>query len=99
MTTLVALSLQSVAIIESSLLTLISLLKAFLKLLQSAKRSLSSGLDSVPSTLWANFAAAVTFLINKIFSLSFKYSDLPFDWKYATVLLLFKQGCPSLVSN
>ena len=51
------------------------------KALRSAKRSLSSGPDSVPSIFWANIVAAVTLPVSIIFSLSYKYSVLPFDWK------------------
>ena len=61
------------------------------KALQSAKRSLSSRPDSIPSTFWANVAAAVTFPVFIICSLSYKYSVLPFDWKCATVLPLLKK--------
>ena len=64
------------------------------KALQSAKRSISSSSDSIPSIFWANVVAAVTFPVSIIFSL-YKYSVLPFNWKCVTVLPLFKKGDPS----
>ena len=98
MTTLVTLSLQSVAIIVSFLLTLISLLKSFLRLYKVQSAPYPPVL--IPFHLfWANFVAAVTFPVSIIFSLSYKYSVLPFDWKCATVLSLFKKGDRSLVCN
>ena len=67
--------------------------------MRAAKRSLSSGPDSIPSIFWAKLSSSLCLPVSIIFSCSYKYSILPNDWKDATVLPLFKKGDPSLPAN
>ena len=67
----------------------------FLVPYKKIKSSGSAGPDGFPTLFWKKAAAGVAFLQSIIFNNSFMSSSVPDEWRLATVIPVFKKGCPS----
>ena len=67
--------------------------------IQKIKLSGSAGPDGLPALFWKKAAASVAFPLSIIFDNSFMSSSVPDEWPLATVIPVFKKGCPSNPNN
>ena len=69
--------------------------------IQQIKPSGSAGPDGLPALFWKKAAAGVAFPLSIIFNNSFRpmSSSVPDEWRLATVIPVFKKGCPSSLNN
>ena len=67
--------------------------------LKKSKRTLSAGPDAIPSVFWASVAAALALPVSILFTSSYIFSKLPYDWKNAIVRPHYKKGDPCIVKN
>ena len=63
------------------------------------KSNSSAGPDGLPALLWKKEAASFAFPLSIIFNNSFMSSSVPDEWRLATVIPVFKKGCPSSPNN
>ena len=69
------------------------------KALKKSKRTLSAGPDAIPSVFWASVAAALALPVSILFTSSYIFSKLPYDWKNALVRPLYKKGDCALLKT
>ena len=67
--------------------------------IQKIKSSGSAGPDGLPTLFWKKAGAGVAFPLSIIFNNSFMSSSVPDEWRLATVIHIFKKGCPSSPNN
>ena len=73
--------------------------KVVYKAMCNAKHSFSVGPNGLPSIIWVKLATALSLPVSIVFAASYKFAVLPSAWRRACVLLHFKKGNPSVVSN
>ena len=61
------------------------------KALKKCKRTLSAGPDAVLSVLWVSVAAVLALPVSILFTSSYIFSKLPYDWKNAIIRPLYKK--------
>ena len=69
------------------------------KALKKSKRTLSAGPDAIPSVFWAGVAETLELPVSILFTSSYIFSKLSYDWKNAIVRPLYKKGDPYIVKN
>ena len=69
------------------------------KALKKPKWTLSAGPDAIPSVFWASVAAALALPVSILFTSSYIFSKLPYDWKNAIVRPIYRKGDPCIVKN
>lgn len=57
------------------------------------------GVDGIRNTFLKRYASQIAEYSANMFSVSFRTSDLPFDWKVARVVPIHKSGDRSILSN
>ena len=67
--------------------------------IQKIKLNGSAGPDGLFALFWKKAAAGVAFHLSIIFDNSFMSSSVPDEWRLATVIPVFKKGCPSNPNN
>ena len=67
--------------------------------IQKIKSSDSARSDGYPALFRKKAAAGVAFPLSIIFNNSFMSSSVPDEWRLATVICVFKKGCPSSPNN
>ena len=72
---------------------------AIKRALKRIRPSGSAGPDSFPAVFWRNAAVGVAVPLSIIFKNSFQMSTVPAEWRLATVIPIFKKGCPSDPTN
>ena len=72
---------------------------AISRAIQKIKSNGSAGPDGLPALFWKKAAASVAFPLSIIFNNSFMSSSVPDEWRLATVIPVFKKGCPSSPNN
>ena len=70
-----------------------------IKTINSFKRNKSPGIDEIASTYALKIKEIIAYPLTCIFNRSFKYNEIPIDWKRGHITPIFKKGSRKSVEN
>ena len=69
------------------------------KKIKAIKDSKSPGVDGIPPKLLMETVEQISIPLARVFNLSLKQGVVPFEWKKANIISLFKQGLKNKSEN